>query len=1352
MLPLRLRGTRGIRTRYVCASCCAHVSGGTGSHGRGAASTRTYRTKKTKAAAPTPGESPEDVKSSDAAEDSKPGKTTKADKPAPPKAQKTKAKEGETPVPRKKKKAPNLTKTDKDETAPADDRTKPSDETVKLWQETLDVLKSLRETQEAAEGALADQTTSKGENSKNGKADTKRSLKSHFPPLQSAPSNKARERQAKLLEGTLDVLKSVLTAQAGQRNKASKPTKATGTPVTTAKAELKQTDNKGGKEEVKRLPWRKKSETSEAVVALGVAALLNNTLPKKNAAVREAASKANNEGKTLFAPRSLKDHLETDKTDNTAAVGWGLTKKHRDVKKLKTRNIGLKPVQVDTAPVPRVEYGLDRVLFNEGVYVLQDPRTRVFNFDPYLATIMPVDEFDFEALKQYVTSSKDTTLIGVAKKHNKKFTGSTSSMTATLAHFHYLLSSWRPINPERISKGYVPDSENFGAILRAPSATFLHYKDGTYAIDADKEYDTDTILSMLGKSMEKLLTAPKEEFEKYRRSNSHQLTEEERNADESYHYTTYGDFMMRSQLDAYDPRLPGTGVFDLKTRAVVSIRMDAKHHEKGVGYEIRQRQGQWESFEREYYDMIRLAFLKYSLQVRMGRMDGIFVAYHNTQRIFGFQYIPLEEMDLSLHGTTDLTLGNREFMASLQLWEEALKKATERFPGKSLRIHVETRPSKVVPFMYFFAEPVEDHEIKAIQEQNKEEAAKFQERVLGIKPKTDVGAEAARAELDDTEETSTGEIDAAEDDAASKEEAVEEAKEAEEDAQEIDEEDSEDVWEDMMDVVEQTMESDAQGISAIRDAIEDALEQSGLLHARSSEEAEQYVEALLKAIVDVDAETAKTNDDAVAEVPETESGAPGEQKQARDVRPAEETEVVDQSVSSPPAPKPSRFSFLTSWFGSDKKEAEPEATAKQEPTSEPEGEQNTSSSLEQDPAPKDDAAESAAAENKAEDEKPDESLKDLLIKLTTRIGSSSDAQKATEELSEDQTKLRNFESILLEMMPKAQETPTETIAEEDTLATSDADKEAPVDTPAPGSDGEPATKPVLGMILTIRNKVNGKYVQRPEKLTASEKWNVEYTMDEVAAEKVQDVYEALKRRRHTAFYKDPARDTFKTAFDGQLKHYSKAGERFREEETKAARELPVHVVGQDRRVAPASVRPLGKPPTRGSGTPSEGLTATNEEMNQKRREELLASGTPLTLGGGRAPREEFTATSEEMIEKRREELVAKLQAKGKTPFSMGEKWIRPDPASLEAVSAAKEKAAAIVKFEAEKKKRLEALPRFKGMKRLSLTEEETATTKEPSVEEVAEKSSASFREWRERDEQKQDKDKVKEQEQEEKDF
>jgi hypothetical protein len=1239
MLAWGLRGTRGVRTRYVCTSCCDHVFRTAGAHGRGAPLARTYATRKKPPKGP-PGASTEDGQASDSTANSKtaqPSQTAKSESQKKRRAKNTK--HSEKPAsPKKKTGSPSKAKTAEE-----------TEETVKLLKETLDILKNLQHPQDVAKGSAADQATPDGDDGKKGGANAKRSLKSHFPPLQSDLSDKDTKRQAMLLEGTLDIIKSVLTIQAEQRHESTKPSKTTKIPSPTTKTAHKQTANKGAKQGTKTSAGSN-TETSKPT---SEAAALQRAA-KRVAAAREAVPGA----------ISLEKGSDASETDHMGA--WGLSKSKRLIKKVRPGKEALQPIHVDTAPVPKVEYGLDRVLFNEGVYVLQDPRTRVFNFDPYLATIMPVKEFDFDALKQYVTSSKDTTLIGVAKKHNKKFTGSTSSMTATLAHFHYLLSSWRPINAERISKGYKPDSENFGAILRAPAATFLHYKDGTYAIDADKEYDSDTVLSMLGKSMEKLLTAPKEEYEKYRRSNSHQLTEEERNADESYHYTTFGDFMMRSQLDAYDPRLPGTGVFDLKTRAVVSIRMDAKNHEKGSSYEIRHRQGQWESFEREYYDMIRLAFLKYSLQVRMGRMDGIFVAYHNTQRIFGFQYIPLEEMDLSLHGTTDLTTGNREFMASLELWEELLKKATERFPGQSLRVHVETRPSKVVPFMYFFAEPVNDGEIKAIQEKNKEEAQKFQERVLGIKPKPDATTEAGIAELVEAEEASTGDVGAAEDDAESKQEAVEETKDTEEDAQELDEKDSEDVWEDMMHVVEQTMESDAQGISAIRDAIEDALEQSGLLHARSSEEADRYVEALLNAIVDVDAEKAKSNDDAATEVSPSKSETPCELEQPQDV--------------GTTAQKPSRLGFLSRWFGSG---TEADATASKEPTPDTEPDQKINVSSEQEPTHGDVDAEGEDMESKPADEKSDDSLKDLLIKLTTCIGSSSDAQKATEELSEDQAKLRNFESILLDMMPKTQETAAGAAAEEDAAVSGDEDRKTSEDMPgAAGNSGgkrRRTVKPVLGLILTIRNKVDRKYVQRPVRLTARQDWVVEYTIEELAENRVQEVYKSLKKRRHTAHYREPDRDVFKTAFDGMLKHYSRAGKEFRQKEIEIARNLPVHVVGQD----PVSLSGVGDgPPTR---------------------------DTRLT-------REESFAQAVEL-----------LKAEGKKPINFDAGW---DPA-LRANLGAKVKSGSVTGMSLNDEE--------------TVTTGENLGMEENTAAEATEKGSSSFRQWREENQQKQDTEKEQEQ-------
>ncbi|KAJ5203995.1 mitochondrial translation protein [Penicillium cinerascens] len=399
------------------------------------------------------------------------------------------------------------------------------------------------------------------------------------------------------------------------------------------------------------------------------------------------------------------------------------------------RNV--KALDYDTAPVPRLSFGLDRVLFNPGVYQLRDPRSRVYNFDPYLGQIMPVTEFDFNTLKDYITSSKDETLRSIAVKEKKKYVGSSSSMTSVLSHFHYLLSAWRPVDTRTVSRGFPETLSTFTRLLRAPAAMFLHYQDGVYAIDADKEFDHANILMNLGKSMEKLLTLPKEDFERYRRTHENKISAEEEEAiPESYHFSSYGNFIMRSQLDAYDHRLPGTGMFDLKTRAVVSIRQDAKNFEHGLGYEIKDRYGAFESYEREFFDMIRAAFLKYSLQVRIGRMDGIFVAFHNVERIFGFQYIGLPEMDQALHGQNDTALGDAEFQLSLGMWQKILDKATEKFPEKSLRFHFETRDA-VTPFMYIFAEPVTQDEIKAIQSKNKAAIDAYQQRLLNLQPSED---------------------------------------------------------------------------------------------------------------------------------------------------------------------------------------------------------------------------------------------------------------------------------------------------------------------------------------------------------------------------------------------------------------------------------------------------------------------------------------------------------------------------------------------------------------------------------------------------------------------------------------
>ncbi|KAM0714285.1 hypothetical protein Q7P37_010072 [Cladosporium fusiforme] len=402
--------------------------------------------------------------------------------------------------------------------------------------------------------------------------------------------------------------------------------------------------------------------------------------------------------------------------------------------RIEANDLQITALNIPQPPVPTLSFGLDRVLFNPGVTSLQDRHSRVYNFDPYLEQIMPVEEFDFNALQQYKTSSQDQSLSELAKTYEKKYVGSTSSMTSTLSHFHYLLSDWRDINLGMLSRNFPEQRPTFTGINRAPTAIFLRWKNGTYAIDADKEFDSGNILMMLGKSMEKLLTMSKSEYERYRKSDPREITEEERNAPEAYEYTTMGDFLMRSQLDAYDPRLPGTGMFDIKTRAIASIRMSTTDYKPMLGYEIHSQQGKWESYEREYYEMMRSTMLKYMLQARMGRMDGIFLSYHNVQRIFGFQYMPIAEIDRAIHGQIDRCLGDQEFKMSLHLLNKVIDEATARFPEKSLRFHFETRASPVTA-LYVFAEPMEEEEIDKIQATSKEKIAEFERKMMGIEPK-----------------------------------------------------------------------------------------------------------------------------------------------------------------------------------------------------------------------------------------------------------------------------------------------------------------------------------------------------------------------------------------------------------------------------------------------------------------------------------------------------------------------------------------------------------------------------------------------------------------------------------------
>lgn len=798
-----------------------------------------------------------------------------------------------------------------------------------------------------------------------------------------------------------------------------------------------------------------------------------------------------------------------------------------DVTTLEPKKIEFTPVEDETPQdVPALSYGLDRVLFNPGVYQIQDTRTQVYNFDPYLATIMPVDQFDFDALKQYITSSKDTKLRDMSKKHGAKYCGSTSSMTSMLSHLHYLLSAWRKPDFSHLSKSLDLESTNFTKMTRAPAAAYARLNDGVYAIDADKEFDTENILSTLGKSMEKLLTLPKEDYEKYRHTRSHLITEEQRNADEAYHYTTLGDFMMRSQLDARDPRLPGTGVFDLKTRAVVSIRMDVHGYEEGRGYEIRKRFGQWESFEREYCDLIRAAFLKYSLQVRMGRMDGIFLAYHNTERIFGFQYVSLEEMDQAIHGTQNRQLGDQEFKASVALLNDLMNRATERFPGRSLRLHVETRDTKI-PLTYFFVEPVTEEDLQQSQEEAKRSLEAAQEDILSLQERE---KERASEETPPESDVSSKQVDETPDEPSSSAPGEGEVA-AEAEGETDDQESDHDAWEEMTNQVEDIVESDSQGTVRVAEALRNAIDHLSLLPDATPQERQEAVSKLESALLG-DIHTMK-------EI----GGMDGDESARQD---------VDQEEADT------------------KEEVEETAKSTKEVAETTEG-----------------MAESTGQTGVEEDAAADESEEGTTKLMEAMTRAMENVQLRSETPGHE---LRPFERVVAELAAAAsakrgavQEqgdaTPEEIVSSEDAKTEEVTSDEAPSDETTPDhatTPGEPAEKKpreLMGLYVTVRNKVNDKLVDRPEEpLKGRLSWAVQYAISEIPDNEARRIYSQIRGRRASMLGYEASKSSqpnaWKDKYRERIKDIAKQGERYRQKVEERQKGKDVYVAWDEKPLPP----------------------------------------------------------------------------------------------------------------------------------------------------------------------------------------
>ena len=290
---------------------------------------------------------------------------------------------------------------------------------------------------------------------------------------------------------------------------------------------------------------------------------------------------------------------------------------------------------------------------------------------------------------------------------------STSTITSLLSHLYYMIANFKSPHFSGLSKDYDAEPLKFMVSQRKPNSVFLRQlatedQRQLFAIDSDAGFSepSNTVLLKMGKYMEKMLTTDADFFNdhfvldletnKPRFDMTEEMVDELREED-YFRYMMVGKMFLRSQIDARGEDENGNPiVFEIKTRATAPQRYDIANYIDFLDYYIHKCKGKHSSFEREFYDLVRGGFLKYIMQMKIGRMQGAAIAYHNTQKIFGFDYIKLEEMENRVFGCSqfsdvifDKSLGLLErifddILEDQHVQEEAEKVASRKEGGQKV--------------------------------------------------------------------------------------------------------------------------------------------------------------------------------------------------------------------------------------------------------------------------------------------------------------------------------------------------------------------------------------------------------------------------------------------------------------------------------------------------------------------------------------------------------------------------------------------------------------------------------------------------------------------------------------------
>lgn len=258
------------------------------------------------------------------------------------------------------------------------------------------------------------------------------------------------------------------------------------------------------------------------------------------------------------------------------------------------------------------------------------------SFD-FLSTIPEPEELDVSHIPPYTKPSNDSLLLDFAKRSNSKFVMSTSTISSCLMQIFFMFQNFSNPNERNVSNKLWGVSGKYMVSQRKPTTCILrrvadpiYRKDntsnepsiGVWALDSDTTplNPESEILMFLGKILERMYTMEVDDFDSLLVKSKQDLSKG-LVLEEDYHrfMKVNDDICLRSQIDCKSDLEDGSSiVYEIKTRAVAPIRYDMQYYKSFLDYRIDRITGFHSSFEREFYDLVRGAFLKYYFQLRIG--------------------------------------------------------------------------------------------------------------------------------------------------------------------------------------------------------------------------------------------------------------------------------------------------------------------------------------------------------------------------------------------------------------------------------------------------------------------------------------------------------------------------------------------------------------------------------------------------------------------------------------------------------------------------------------------------------------------------------------------------------------